>query len=102
MTIGAEHGRSPVGHRDRIAIFPTKELGWWAVGLAAAFFPLVFAAGVLPGAAALGLVSGLGGGVVALMAIVRSRERAVSVFAAFVPLVIGVAFLLTELITGNP
>lgn len=46
------------------------------LGLAAAFFPLVFAAAVVPRGAALGFVFGLAGGVAALMAIVRDRERA--------------------------
>ena len=76
--------------------------GRWAVGLAASFFPLVFAAGVVPRAALLGLVCGLAGGSTALVAIVRDRERALSVFAALAPLVIGVAFVLAESISGNP
>ena len=36
------------------------------------------------------------------MAVIRDRERAVTVFAALLPLVVGVAFVLAELITGNP
>ena len=35
------------------------------------------------------------------MAIIRDRERALTVFAALVPLAISVAFALAELITGN-
>ena len=93
---------SPVEHRRRITILPTTDLGWWAAGLAAAFFPLVFAAAVVPRAAALGFVCGLAGGAAALMAIIRDRERAVSVFAALVPLIVGVGFVLAELISGNP
>jgi hypothetical protein len=73
MSVGVEHPRSPVKHGPRITILPTTDLGWWAVVLAAAFFPLVFAAAVVPGAAALGFVCGLAGGVAALMAIVRHR-----------------------------
>jgi hypothetical protein len=72
------------------------------VGLAAAFFPLVFAAPVVPGGAALGLASGLAGGVAAVVAITRERERALTVFAALVPLVIAAAFALAQVITGNP
>jgi hypothetical protein len=72
------------------------------VGLAAAFFPFVFAAAVLPRGAAIGLVSGLAGGVAALMAVIRHRERALTVFVALVPLAIAVAFPLVELISGNP
>ena len=36
------------------------------------------------------------------MAIVRDRERAVTVFAALLPLAIAVTFVLAELITGDP
>jgi hypothetical protein len=91
----------PVRH-SRIRILPTTNLGRWAVGLAAAFFPLVFAAALVPRGAALGFVSGLAGGAAALVAIVRDRERAVTVFAAVAPLFIAVAFVLAELIGGNP
>jgi hypothetical protein len=83
-------------------MFPTTDLGWWAVGLAVAFFPLVFGAALLPRSAALAFVSGLGGGLLALVAIVRGRERAVSVFVALVPLAIVAAFLVTELFSSGP
>lgn len=102
MTVGAERPGSPVEHRSRVVVLPTTHLGWWAVGLAAGFFALVFAATAVPRGAALGFVCGLAGGVAALMAIVRDRERAVTVFAALLPLAIAVAFVLAELITGNP
>jgi hypothetical protein len=93
VSVGAEHPGRPVRH-PRIPILPTTHLGRWAVGLAAAFFPLVFAAAVVPRGAALGFVCGLAGGAAALVAIVRDRERAVIVFAALAPLAIAVAFLL--------
>ena len=102
MGVRAEQHGSPVKNRPRITILPATHLGWWAVGLTAAFFPLVFAAAVVPRGAAFGFVSGLAGGIVALMAIVRDRERAVTVFAAFVPLAIALGFVLAELISGNP
>ena len=102
MSVGVQHPGSPVEHRRAITVLPTTNLGWWATGLAAAFLPLVFAAAVAPGGAALGLVCGLAGGFAALKAIVSDRERAVTVFAALMPLVIAVAFVLAELITGNP
>jgi hypothetical protein len=102
MNVRVEHGGSPVKYRPRITFLPTTHLGWWAVGLAAAFFPFVFAAAVVPRGAAIGFVCGLAGGVAALMATIRDRERALTVFVALAPLVIGVAFLLVELISGNP
>ena len=102
MTVGAERPGSPARRRPRIVILPTTRLGWWAVGLAAGFLPLVFAAPVVPLAAALGFFCGLVGGLAAFMAIFRDRERAVTVFAALVPVGIAVAFVFAELITGNP
>ena len=102
MGVRSEHPRSPVGRRPRINLLPTTALGRWAVGLAIVFFPLVFAADLVPRGAALGVVCGVAAGVAALLAIVRDRERAVSVFAALVPLAIGVAFVLAEVITGSP
>ena len=102
MGIRVEHPGSPVEPRPRIIILPTRHLGWWAAGFAAAFFPLVFAAAVVPGAAALGFVCGLAGGAAAVVAIIRDRERAVTVFMALVPLVVGVGFVLVEVISGNP
>jgi hypothetical protein len=98
MGLGVEHPDSPVTRGPRAAILPTTRLGWWAVGLGALFFPLVFAAALVPRAAALGFFCGLAGGVAAAIAIVRDHERAVAVFAAVVPLVIGVAFMLAQLI----
>lgn len=102
MSVRVEHGGTPVKHPRRVTILPRTHRGWWAVSLAAAFLPLVFAAGVVPLAAAVGLLCGLGGGVAALMAIVRERERALTVFLALVPLVIAVAFVLVQLISGTP
>jgi hypothetical protein len=98
MGVGVEHPDSPDTRGPRIAILPTTRLGWWAGGLGAVFFPLVFAAALVPRAAALGFVCGLAGGVAAAIAIVRDHERAVTVLAAVVPLVIGVAFMLAQLI----
>ena len=101
MGVLAEHHGTPVKNRPRITILPATHFGWWAVWLTAAFFLLVFAATVVPRGAALGFVS-VAGGIIALMAIIRERERAVTVFAALVPLAIAVAFVLAELISGNP
>ena len=102
MGVRVEHPGSPSEHRPRITILPTTHLGRWAAGLAAAFFPLVFAAALVPRAAALGFLCGLAGGAAALMAIIRDRERALSVFAALVPLAVGVGFVIVEVMSRNP
>jgi hypothetical protein len=101
MGVGAGHPRALVGHRARIAILPSTVLGRFAVVLAAAFLPLVFAAAVVPRGAAIGLLCGLAGGVAALVAIVRDRERAVTVYLALAPLAVAVAFLLAEALGGS-
>src|SRR3990172_7589208 len=98
---GTVRQRQPVKMARRITILPTTRLGWWAVGLAAAFPVFVLAWTIVPGGAALGLACGLAGGVVALVAIFRHGERAITVFAALVPLVLGLAFVLAELIIGH-
>lgn len=43
MNVRVEHRGSPVKHRPQITFLPATHLGWWAVGLAAAFLPFVFA-----------------------------------------------------------
>ena len=98
MGVRVEHPGSPVKRGPRITVLPTTRLGWWAVGLAAAFFPLVFAAGVVPRGAALGFVCGLAGGVAAAVAIVREHERGLVVFAGVVPFVVAAAFMLAEVL----
>jgi hypothetical protein len=92
----------PAAREPRITILPTTPLGRWAGWLAVSFFVFVFAAPLVPRAAALGFVLGFAGGVAALTAIVRERDRAVAVFAALAPLVIGVAFVLAESINATP
>ena len=89
------------GTGRRIAILPTTRLGRWALGLALANPVLVTAWTILPGGAALGLASGAAGGLLALRAIHRHGDRALSVYAAVVPLVMVVVFLLAELIIGH-
>lgn len=101
MSVGAEQPRSPLRHRPRITVLPTTALGRWAVGLTVAFFALVLAGTVVPRGAALGFACGLAGGIAALAAMIRDRERAVTVFAALVPPAIAVAFVVSELISGS-
>jgi hypothetical protein len=86
----------------RAELLPATSLGRWAVALGAAFFPLVFAAPLVPGAAALGLACGLASGVAAVTAIVRRRERAPIVFAALLPTVIALGFGVAEVIFVGP
>lgn len=103
MRIGVEHRHpgSPVKHRAPISVLPTSVLGRWAVGLAATFFTLVLVGTFVPRGGALAFACGLAAGVAAVAAIVRDRERALTVFAALVPFAFAVAFAVAELISGN-
>jgi hypothetical protein len=56
---------------------------------------------VVQGGAFFGFACGLVGGVVALVAILRHGERAISIFAALVPFVFVLVFVLAELIIGH-
>lgn len=87
--------------RPRSPIVPTTRLGRWAVGLAAGYFVGVLSWRIVPGGAVIGFACGFTGGVVALVAIFRHGERAISVFAAIVPLLLVVGFVLAELIIGH-
>lgn len=101
MSARADHPGARL-NRPRSTILPTSSLGRWAVGLSSGFFPLVFAASVVPRGAAFGIAFGVSGGVAAVVAIIRDRERALTVFAALLPAAIAVAIVLAEWITGNP
>jgi hypothetical protein len=102
MTSGDLPHPSPPGRRRRPAIAPTTRLGNWAVGLAAAGVALNGTwrlLGPLGGFPALAL--GVAGGIVALVAVFRRGERAVSVFAAVLPFIGVLLFLLAELLIGH-
>ena len=55
----------------------------------------------LPGGAALAFLCGIAGGVVAIVAVARRGERALLAYAAIVPLVLVVAFVLAEVLIGH-
>ena len=86
----------------RFRFLPTTRLGTWAVGLAVASiflqptWMLLGPVGGFPG-----LLAGLIGGVVALVAILRRSERAISVFIALVPFVGVIVFVLGEFLVGH-
>jgi hypothetical protein len=81
---------------------PTTRLGKWAVPLAAANVALMLLwLPLKPVGAPLGLLCGLAGGIVALVAIFRRGERAVSVFVALLPFLFAIVFVLAELLIGH-
>lgn len=102
METGVARQRVPAKKPRHLATLPTTQLGWWAVGLAAANVVLVLGWRLMgPLGAFPGFVFGLSGGVVALVAILRRGERAIAVFAALVPFLFVVAFVLGELLVGH-
>ena len=102
MRIGVEHPGTPVEQRRPITVLPTTLLGRWAVALTATFLLLVLVGTVVPRGGGLALACGLAAGIAALLAIVRARERALTVFAALGPFAFAVAFVVAELISGIP
>ncbi len=102
MPSGGVQERLPVGKGHRHAILPTTYVGNWAVGLAVASIVANFSwklMGPLGGFPS--LIFGLAGGIVALVAIFRRGERAVTVFAALLPFLGAVVFVLAELLIGH-
>ena len=87
------------GRPHRIA--PTTRGGRRAVVLAIVHVALMLWWRVLPGGAGLGLLFGIGAGVLAVLAIVRDHERAWSVFAALLPLILVIGFVLGEFAVGH-
>jgi len=86
----------------RFPTWPTTRLGRWAVGLAAANVLLMFGWRLMgPLGGFPGLACGLVGGALALVAVSRRGERALTVYAAILPLVFVVLFVLGELLIGH-
>lgn len=102
MSSGQLPYRLPAEKRRRFAVLPMTSLGKWAIGMAVAGAVLVLGWSTIGGlGGALGLVLGLAGGGAALTAIFRRGERAVTVFAAVLPFLTVVVFLLAELFIGH-
>ncbi len=101
------------GNARRIQVLPTTPFGRWALGLAGAPVVLLFAApliNLIPGEVGnvamfvtytLALAAAGVGGIFALIAIIRHRDRAVSVFLAAAPLLMYVLLVVVEVIVGG-
>ena len=87
-------------HPDRpFTILPATPMGMWSVGMAVAGLALLLARAVGPmGWAMAGLALELAAGVTALLAITREGERALLVYAAMVPFLMAVVFLIAEIV----
>lgn len=101
MGIRALRVRPPLRRAGAKPVLPTTRLGRWAVRLGIAYFVFMLTWTIVPGGAFIGLAAGVAGGVLALVAIVRDGKRAVTVFAALLPFLLAVAFVLAELLIGH-
>lgn len=102
----------PSPKTPRVHLLPTTFLGRWALRLAGASVVLLFAAPLvnliawvrivaIPLLYTLALAAAVVGGVLALVAIIRDNERALSVFAATVPLLFYLVFTVIEVLAGG-
>lgn len=102
MSSSGLSGQLPAPRHHRLAVKPTTYLGKWALGLAAASIVFMMSWRVMgPVGGFPSLVCGLAGGVVALVAIFRRGERSVAAFAALVPFLNTLVFLVAEFVGGN-
>ena len=96
----------------RVRVLPRTDLGRWALWLAGGSVVALFAAplfGLIPwvrvvavpllfGAA---FVAAIAGGVLALIAIIRDKERTIGVFAATIPMLFYAVFTVIEVLVGG-
>lgn len=102
MSSSGFHQRLPVEKRRRFAVAPTTRLGKWAVGLAVASFVLGMGWRLMgPVGGFPMIVVALASGVVALRAIFRDGERALTVFAPLVWFLMAAALLVELLIAWS-
>ena len=94
--------RFPTKKGRRLVVLPTTQLGKWAVSLAAASVVLIFGWSLVGRFGGVpGLAFGLAGGVLALVAIFRRGESALTVFAVLLRFLTVLVFLLAELLTPH-
>jgi len=102
--------------RRRILRWPSTRLGWWSVGLAAAFVILMtinsavfmrlpeditWRVTVLPFYGIFMLLCGLAAGIVGLIAVIRQHERSWLVWLAILPGLFVLVFILGEFLVPH-
>ena len=102
--------------RRRILRWPSTRLGWWSVGLAAAFVILMtinsavfmrlpedmtWRVTVLPFYGIFMLLCGLAAGIVGLIAVIRRHERSWLVWLAILPGLFALVFMLGEFLVPH-
>jgi len=89
----------PTKRAPRLRILPGSNLGWWAMGCAASGIALTFAWPFMPFGAWPGFMFQIAGGVLALAAIIRKRDRAVTVIVSVLPMLFVIWFIAVELLS---
>ncbi|MEX0675156.1 MAG: hypothetical protein WD981_02620 [Gaiellaceae bacterium] len=85
-----------------MTILPVTPLGRWAAWLALAYVVLQLGWRLMgPLGAFPSFAAGLAGGIIALLAILGRGERALTVYAAILPLAFVVLFVAAELLVGH-
>ena len=88
-------------HAHAFRVRPTTTLGRRATIVALGYVVFMPLWSFLPGGAALAFLCGVAGGLIAIAAVWRRGERGLLVYAAIVPLVLVVGFVLAELLIGH-
>jgi hypothetical protein len=89
----------PSRRASRIHVLPESTLGWWAVGSGVLGIALTLAWQLMPFGAWPGFVAQLTGGVLALVAIIRKRDRALTVYVSVMPMLFVIWFVAVELLS---
>jgi hypothetical protein len=80
-----------------ISLKPGSKLGWWAIGLAVAYFVLMPMWSFLGSLGAWpAFLCGFAGGILGLIAVIRQQERSWLVYLACLPLLLVMIFFLGE------
>ncbi len=89
----------PSKKAPRLHVLPRSTLGWWAMGSAVLGMALTTAWQVMPLGAWPGFAAQAVGGVLALVAIIRNRDRGFLVFVAIVPMLFVIWFITVEILS---
>lgn len=82
-----------------VRVLPESPIGWWAVGCAAFGTAFMLAWQLMPFGAWPGFILQVSGGVLALVAIIREKDRALTVIVAVMSMLFLIWFITVELLS---